>query len=155
MQKVRLALKLGLLAEAHSAGLRMLGLAEGEQASSAPLYSAYAHSLLCRVAFRAGDLESLDHWAREGLARSAQTDEQKHQAAMGLWQAVAARKRGNEAPARRLYRLVTERAERLTGLRFAGYYNALSAYHEHAGEWDKVLHLREAHWDNVRGRGRL
>jgi hypothetical protein len=40
-------------------------------------------------------------------------------------------------------------------LRFAGYYNALSAYHEHAGEWDKVLHLREAHWDNVRGRGRL
>jgi hypothetical protein len=155
MQKVRLALKLGLLDEAHAAALRMLDLVEGERGTGGGLYSAYAHSLLCRIAFRQGDLESLAGWAREGVKRSEQAGEKKHHTAMTLWQAVLARKAGDDSVARRLYRRATARAARWTGLRFGGYYNALCAFHEHAEEAEDVLRVRESHWENVRGRGRL
>jgi hypothetical protein len=155
MQKVRLALKLGLLEEAHAAALHMLDLAEGDGESACVLYSVYAHSLLCRVAFRQGDLAGLTTWARDGVQRAEQDGEKKHHTAMVLWQAVLARKAGDEPAARRLYRRAETRAARWTGLRFGGYYNALSAFHEHAGEWEQVLQARAAHWENVQGCGRV
>lgn len=154
MQKVRLALKIDRVAEAQRLALGMLALAEGDGPAAHRTYSVYAHSLLCRIAYRLGDLGALAGWARDGVERARQIREGKHQTAMLIWQAVLARQAGDEPAARHLYERGTAQALRWHGLRFGGYYNALSAFHAIKQEWAEIVRVRTDHWENVQGCGR-
>jgi hypothetical protein len=126
---------------ARVAGLRALAMAESDGEAH---YAANAYSHLCHLAFLAGDDDSLRLWAPAGeeLAR-ALANKQSELAAFVLWQALLARRDGDEERGRRLVRAATARMGRLKAPPGEAYFDAWAAYHEQGGNLLGAVQVRD------------
>ena len=136
-RRITVAFAFERLDEAYDIALRYLNMC------STDFRLTHAHSVLCRLAYLRDDLpgalghskasESYAH--REGLKSSV--------ALAQAWQALFARKQGDEEMARRLYRLTTSTMAGLGVKPGNSYYDALCEYHEINSDSDEALRLRE------------
>ncbi|HKB38658.1 MAG TPA: hypothetical protein VKD72_19595, partial [Gemmataceae bacterium] len=114
-----------------------------------------AHCDLCEIAHRRQDWEALREWSGEGEALARRTDEHLKVAEFLLWQALLARRDGDEELARRHLRRALSRSRRVRSLPGTAYYNVLCAYHELGGELDRALEVRDLELRRLEGKGRL
>jgi len=100
------------------------------------------HTQLCLVAWRRGDWDRLRHWAAEGVASSRTHDLAACLAECIAWQAVLARRDGDEPAAQRLCRSAVLEAKRSLRPLAHEYFDALCAFHEMAREYDRAYQTR-------------
>jgi hypothetical protein len=72
-----------------------------------------------------------------------------------MWQALLARRAGNEARASQLHRQANTRIARLRMPPDSAYRDAESAFHEHSGRLDLALAVRDDELAGLRDRGRF
>jgi hypothetical protein len=131
----------GRLDDALACGRRVLELSTSDRC----LYyhhQQYAHVDLCTTYRRRGDWIDLENHAAAGeeLARR-----QSNSYLVGLfqvWQALCARRAGEELQAGRYLRQGTARLERCACSRGDESFNTVCAYHEHAGDLEAALRAR-------------
>ncbi|MEP7289400.1 MAG: hypothetical protein ABI947_26930 [Chloroflexota bacterium] len=143
-QRSALALALNQLDEAESAAQRSMARSEGE-----PFQVTGAYALLCEVAYRRGDIETLVEYARAAEITARRSNRHNRLLEFLCWQAYVERKRGNETVAHRLYTQAKLRAARLATKHEYFYYDALCAYHEAGGDLEHTLAARGAELANV------
>ena len=100
------------------------------------------HTQFCLVAWRRQDWEGLRHWAALGVASSRQQDLAACLAECLAWQAVLARRDGDEPVAQRLCRSAVLEAKRSLRPLAHEYFDALCAFHEMAREYDRAYQTR-------------
>ena len=110
------------------------------------------HTQLCLVAWRRGDWEGLRHWAAEGVASSRTHDMAACLAECMAWQAVLARRDGDEPAAQRLCRSAVLEAKRSLRPLAHEYFDALCAFHEMAHEYDRAYQTRGRQLALLRGK---
>jgi hypothetical protein len=111
---------------------------------------------LCGLCHKLNDWDDLAHFATEAAALAQQMENRKVELAEALaWQAVAARRQGDEERARRFYRRATTRMGRLRKPAYEEYFDALSLFHELAGGTARALGVRERELTALQGRGRI
>jgi hypothetical protein len=71
------------------------------------------------------------------------------------WQAVLARRDGDEARAQRLYATATAKRARLRMPSEREYPDATALFHELGGDFDKALHMRDWELTNIASTGRV
>jgi hypothetical protein len=150
--RTRLELARGRGAEARSAGLRALELAEecGEDH-----YCVNAYLTLCAQAFLVEDDAALAEWAQAGEEIARGMDSRKLALAeLLLWRALAARRRGQEEEAGRLFRSANARVARLQATPGSGWFDAWCAYQEHGGQLLRALEGRDKELLAQAGSGR-
>jgi hypothetical protein len=136
---------------ARAAGLRALALAEDDGEAH---YAVNAHTHLCHLAFLGGDLDALREYATGGeeLARALPL-KQSELATFVLWQALLARRDGDEGRARRLQRAASARMGRLKAPPGEEYFDAWAAYHEEGGNHAAALQVRDRQLAGLAGTG--
>jgi hypothetical protein len=150
------ALQRGRLDEAEAAGLRVLAMTDAEpDRGTADHYAADAYCDLCAVAFARGDFAALREWAAAGEEAARRRDKPLELARFLAWRALLERRAGREDVAQRLYRAAASRVARLKAVPAGSYYDALCAFHEHAGELEQALRVRDAELARIVGKGRL
>lgn len=150
-----LAGELGRLDEAEALARRALALAEGDpDRVTARSHAVFCYSHLCEIAFLRNDWAALAGWAAAGEGPARELGHQLELAEMQTWQALLARRGGEEADGRRLCRAG---ARRVAGLGMPPdhiYYDARCAYHEHGGEWAEATEVRRGELARLVGQGR-
>jgi hypothetical protein len=154
--RLGLALDLDRPDEALEWALRGLAQADADP----DRYTARHHSVtlyvyLCLIAHERGDWPGLAEWAALGEELARQMGYQGSLAACLMWQAASACRAGDEAAARRLYRLSVARRRRLGRPPGSAYYEAQCAYHALAGNLGQALRARNEQLEGVLGRGLL
>ena len=134
--KAEFRLELGDLDRALEEGLRHLAIGRNNS-----FRQAVAYKQLCYIAFQRADWEALAGWARAG--EQAARGENHYLIEFLAWQALIARRDGDEAAARRYYRHATSLAGRMGATPARAYFDALCAYHEAAGDMERALRIRE------------
>lgn len=132
--------------ELKAATLRYLALSEhnGFQKSSAYLD-------LCYISYREGDLEATLDYAFEAETWARRFNRKRRISSALSWQALVARKRGDEETAERLFRQALAQAEEL-GVP-PSYYEPLCEFHEAGGQADNALKLRDRQINELAGKG--
>lgn len=145
-RKARLADALEDFAEVKAATLRYLALSEnnGFQKSSAYLD-------LCYISYREGDLDATLGFANEAETWARRFNRRRRVSTALSWQALVARKKGNEETALRHFRQALAQAEEL-GVA-PSYYEPLCEFHEAGGQSDTALKLRERQLSELAGKG--
>jgi hypothetical protein len=105
-------------------------------------HSVYAYRMLCLIAWKQEDWESLETWAAVGAEVVSRSGHRMEGVEFQLWQALLARRAREEERALRLCRQAVARAGRLGVPPSGVYFEALCAFHAQAGELNKVLKLR-------------
>ncbi len=154
--RTEFALLRNALDEAEESARLTLAMADEDvHRSTAEHHGAYAHCDLCEVAHRREDWDALRESATEGEALARRTDEHLKVAEFLLWQALLARREGDEELGRRRLRHALSRSRSVRALPGTGYYNILCAYHEMGGELEKALEVRDVELRRLLGKGRL
>ncbi len=154
--RTEFALLRGALAEAEESARVTLAMADEDvHRGTAEHHAAYAHCDLCEIAHRRQDWDALREWSTEGETLARRTDEHLKVAEFLLWQALLARRDGDEELARRHLRRALSRSRRVRSLPGTAYYNVLCAYHELGGELDRALEVRDLELRRLEGKGRL
>ncbi|HEY1014527.1 MAG TPA: hypothetical protein VGE07_17595 [Herpetosiphonaceae bacterium] len=142
--------ELGRLDRALAAGLEEMAAA---QWSDHHLMGAYTS--LCEIAYLRGDWQNLPDWAVAGEALAIANDDLDNLIEFLAWQAVCARRQGDEEAAQRLYRRATSRAGRMGVPPGRIYFDAICAYHELRGAYHLALKVRERQLATLAGSGQL
>jgi hypothetical protein len=147
-KRAHLALLCGQIEEAQQAALRHLARCENDQ-----FRLANAYDLLSEIAYYGyGDLAAALKYAQANEVSARKSKQQRVLIESLCWQALFARKMGEEDKAKRLYRVATASAARL-GRKFSyAYYDSLCEYHELGREPEHALRLRDQQLEqNIRG----
>ncbi len=142
----------GRMDAARASGLRALALAEDVDSEH---YKGNACTDLCLIAFRSGDYTGLHEWACAAEEIARRLDRKAALAEALLWQAVAARKAGDEPAACRLGGNAVARMARLSAPPAGAYFDALAAFYELGDSLDLALRTRDRELETLAGRGRL
>jgi len=156
-RKRKFALARGDLDATSEAAAAQIGLGDADDDSSRTgWYTVSVYCDLCLVCQRRGDWEAVaEHAERaEGLARRLDQC-QSELAAAQLWQAILARRAGDERQAARGLRNATRRMGRLRTPPSKEYFDALVLYHELGGEPERGLEARDRELGIIAGKGRL
>jgi hypothetical protein len=147
----------GRIDEARQVALDHLALlGEEHHPSSVDWYSVNLLCDLCWISHRAGDWDAVAGYSRQAEEVARRVDEAQGELAESLtWQALLARRDGDEARARRFCRSATARMARLRLPPRPEYFDALALYHEQGGDLAAALRVRDRELEAVRGRGRL
>lgn len=148
MKRANLALWAGRLEEAQHAAERHLARCENNH-----FRLTHAYALLCEIAYRRGDLDAALEYAQTTEATARKAQQQRVLVEALCWQALFARKRGNEETALRLYRLATAGAAQLGRKSSYHYFDALSEFHVSGDEPERALQLRGVQLEQVRNSG--
>jgi hypothetical protein len=124
--------------------------------NNADWYSVQVHSALCWLCAELGDWDGVAAHAEitERLARRRGQCETELSEAQ-LWQAVLARRAGNEPQASRAYRTATARMSRLRTPPSPDFHDALALYFTLAGDLPRAFRVRDRELELIVDRGRL
>jgi hypothetical protein len=152
LQSLRVAFEaeLGRFDQALEAGLEALAATQRE-----PVQLLLVYTLLCAVAHARGDWENLLGWAVAGEELAGDRTLAIFLVELLAWQAVCRRRAGDEEAARRLYRRATSRAGRLPMVPGPAYFDAICAYHELSGDYQRSLAVRGRQLATLDGTGQL
>jgi hypothetical protein len=115
----------------------------------------FTWSGLADLAFRLGEPDRLAEAARAGEEVARQVGHQVELAGFQLWQALLARRAGDEESALALYAQASARLARLGMPPDSSYRDAECAFHEEAGDLHRALAVRLAERAAIERRGRL
>lgn len=118
-------------------------------------HSTFLYSALCRIHHRRRDWESLDESSVLGEQAARKADNRMQLSECLLWQAVAARRAGNEDKARAIFQAATSRASRLRMAPGGGFHDPLCTYLELGGDRKAALASRLRQLELVEGRGQF
>lgn len=141
----------GRLDAAEAAAARLLNW---DAPDGAAYYPMQGYRRLCQVAERRGDRERLGAYAAEGEVAARREALQVEATEFIAWRALAARSAGDADAAARQYHRAVSSARRLTSPPTPSYFEALSAYHELAGEWEQALEVCDRHLAVLAEKGR-
>jgi hypothetical protein len=142
--------------EAHyTAAQRALALIASDPGHHSSLhYSTFIYNGLCRVHYARQQWQDLGQAADLAWEASSRVGNQVEKATASLWQALVQTHAGNASRGHHL---------RLRGVRLMealgvpppdGYFDALSLGHEHAGEWENALAVRDRELSGLVAQGR-
>jgi hypothetical protein len=119
-------------------------------------YAVSVSADLCWLCWRRGDWDGVAAYAvaTEEVTRRVQQSQEELAEAM-LWQAVLARRAGDEEAGRRLRRRAAACVGRLGAPPSVEYFDGLALYHELGDSLTAALKVRERELETVSGRGRL
>jgi hypothetical protein len=145
----------GLLREAYAVALAQVNLTDNDR-NNADWYAVQVHSSLCWLCAQFEDWDGVAAHAEttEKLARRRGQCETELSEAQ-LWQAVLARRAGDEAGAGRAYRTATARMNRLRTPPAPDFHDALALYFTLAGDLPRALRVRDRELESILDRGRL
>ncbi len=115
----------------------------------------FHYSALCWVAARREDWRKLAEVAALGEEMARTYEKQMELCEFLAWQAVLARRDGEEARAQRLHTTAAAKRARLRMPSEREYPDATALFHELGGDLDKALQMREWELANIAGTGRL
>jgi hypothetical protein len=144
-------------AEAHQVAMTHLSLIDADDdPSNVGWYSVSVNADLCWLSWRLGDWEAVAGYAAatEEVARRVHQSESELAEAL-LWQAVLARRGGDEETAKRRHRAATARMGRLRRPASDEYFDALVLYHELGENLGLALKVRDRELQTVAGTGQL
>ncbi len=118
-------------------------------------HSVYAYRMLCLIAWKREDWEALANWSAVGADVVRRSRHRMEEVEFRLWQALLVLQGGDGAQARRQFRQAVARAGRLGTPPSGIYFEAVCAFHGQAGEWAKVLTVRQRELDLVGRLGHL
>jgi hypothetical protein len=143
--------------EAYRVAQEQLALADTDpNRHNADWYTIAVHNHLCGLCAQKGDWEGVASHAAavEELAR--RVDQSQINLAEALaWQALLARRAGEELPAGKLFRRAVSRMARLRRPPTREYFDALCLYHEAGGDPARALRVRDRELATVLDKGQL
>ncbi len=147
----------GRLDEAYRVAQAHLGLLdEDDEPINTSWYAVSVNADLCWLSWRRGDWDGVAGHAAATEELTRRVDPSQAQLAEALlWQAVLARRAGDEPTARRLCRRAAARMGRLRTPPGDNYFDALALYHELGDNPARALEVRERELETVSGKGRL
>jgi hypothetical protein len=149
-------LQRGMIPEAFESCQRSLALiGANHDNSTAQHYAVFVFSALCAIHFHQGDWERLSEASEAGVEIARQVGHKLEMSECLAWGSVAARHAGKEEAARRLHVKASNQIARLQMPPTDVYFDALSAYHELAGELEESLAVRRKELETVKGSGRF
>jgi hypothetical protein len=147
---------LGNLDVAHDAALETMRLIDDDpDAHQGYHYTTFNASHLCWIAHHRRDWPALADAAEMGETAARTVGHQMELCEFLAWQAVLARRDGDELRARRLFTTAASRLARLRMPPESGYPEAIAYFHELAGDLDRALQTRDQELAAVRGTGRF
>jgi hypothetical protein len=150
------ALATGSLDSAEAACQRVLDMAEGETAVSTRAHHCMtAEARLCEVAFLRQDWSALAEHADAGAAWNPQAHRPMLLAEFLMWQALLARRKGEDRLAAALVHRAEDAVARNNAVPRGCYFDALCAYHLAAAEVEPALRARERELKLMVGKGML
>src|SRR5262245_19209774 len=150
------AYEMGELSEAHELALEELAMADADpDRHTARHHEVDTYKALCWIAFHREDWAALADYAATGEARARAIEYRYELALFLLWQALGARREGNEEQARRLCRQGTSQMARLGQPPGESYYDALAAYHEQGENTEAAWEVRGRELETTVGKGQL
>jgi hypothetical protein len=117
--------------------------------------SVFDYSMLCEVEWKVGDWTALAEHADVGEGLARRVGHTLELSEFLLWQALLARRAGDEARARRLCRRATGRVSRMRMPPDVFYHDALCAYYEANGDLERSLQARDEELALLRNKGRI
>lgn len=114
-----------------------------ESAFGAGYYQAVALACLCVVMFRRNEIKKIREYAIWGESQSRRPQEQVYMAEFIAWQALSARKLGDDEVAKQLYRRAMSYAREKELKPDPMFYEAMCDYHLLAGDTDHAMTLRD------------
>jgi hypothetical protein len=122
--------------------------------STARSHSVFCYSHLCEIAWMRSDWPTLAELAPVGEELARDAGHQLELAEFLMWQALLARRAGDERRARRHFLQATRRIAQLGMPPDHIYFDALSAFHAAGGETERELAARDAELALLVGNGR-
>lgn len=148
--RVELQMRTERYDEAEETALRALVRAREADDS---LHAAESFCMLCLIARRKQNMQALGEYAEEAV-RSGRAGRHNASIITGLmWQACAARAKGDDRGASRAYRTAIARANQRGSVPPPEYYLAISAFHEAAGDYESALAARKYEIAQIAGQG--
>ncbi len=142
--------------EAEAAARRSLAIiAEKPATATAQHYAVFVQGGLCVVHFGRGEWDRLGGAAALGEEAARKAGHKLVWSECVLWQALVARRGGEEDRARLLYTRATAQVGRLRMPPDGSYFDALCAFHELGGQPEAALAARDRELQNVEQQGRL
>jgi hypothetical protein len=150
-----LAGELGLHDEAEELARQALDVAGSDpDQATARSHAVFCFSHLCEIAYRRSDWPGLTDQSVLGAELAAQMGHQLELAEFHMWQALLARRAGNEPLATRLAGQAKRRVALLGMPADHIWFDALCAYHDQAGELAEELAARDQELALLRHKGR-
>jgi hypothetical protein len=150
------ALQRRLYDEAGEAAGRSLAIiAEKPDTATARHYTVFVYNGLCVVHFGRGEWDRLAEVAALGEEAAHRVGHKLELSECVLWQALVARRGGDEDRARLLYTRATAQVGRLRMPPDDSYFDALGAFHELGGQTEAALAARDRELQAVEQQGRL
>jgi hypothetical protein len=138
------ALSLNLLDEAEASCRRALALADRDGwNSTAQHYGVFVYSGMCEIAYRRKQWDLLAEHAADGEKLVRKVGHQMELGEFVMWQALLARRGGDEEKGQRFARRTASRIDRLHMPPTSAFYEAHSGFYEAGGELEKCLGVRE------------
>ncbi len=150
--RLEIAIALNRLEEAEEAALAALQYAK---AKGDKMHSAIALRHLCTIAFRRGDYGLIKGYAQEALTDAYASSHTATILSGLVWQALAARKAGDERTASRSFRMAVARLKQAGAEPAEDFYEALTAFHESAGAYDQAIGARQTELARIEGKGQI
>lgn len=150
--RTEIALNLNRLDAAETSALTALQRAkqQGDR-----MHSAIAFRDLCTIAYRRGDYHLISGYAQEAVTDAFAARHNLSILSGLMWQALGARKRGEEREASRAYRTVSARLNQTGAFPGDDFYEALTGFHEAAGQYEQALQSRLRELEQIRGKGQI
>lgn len=150
--RTEIAIRLNRLDVAEASALAALQQAK---AKGDRMHSAIAFRHLCIVAFRRGDYGVIAGYAQEAVTDAYASSHNASILGGLMWQALAARKAGDERTASRTFRTAVARLKQTDALPGEDFYEALTALHEAVGAYDQALQTRQHELAKIEGKGQI
>lgn len=115
----------------------------------------FHYSGLCWMAHRREDWQKLAEFAALGEESAWHPSQQLELCEFLMWQAVLARREGDERQACRFHATATAKQARLQGVFQREYPDALTLFHELGGHLDRALQVRDWEMAAVKQQGRF
>jgi hypothetical protein len=151
-----LARELGQIDEAETLAQQALTLAACDpDQMTARSHAVFCYSHLCEMAWLREDWETLEDLSSAGEELARQVGHQLELAELHMWQALLARRAGDETKARRQFRRATRRIAQLGMPPDHIYFDAICAYHRQGGETSLALQVRDQELALLVNKGRF
>lgn len=150
-----LAIELRQFEEALEISQGFYELAEGMTPDSVAHHASFNCCGLCEIGWHLRDFELIEDAAKEGEEAARESKLKMELSGCLVWLAVVNRARDQEPDAIRLVRQGVGQVSRLQMPPDRGFYEALCAFHELAGEKEMILKVRRMELDAVKDHGRL
>jgi hypothetical protein len=152
----QLALDLGELGAAEEAVRQTLALADADaDRGMAQHFLVFTYAALADLCWRRGDWAGLAEVTATGEEVARQVGHRVELAGFWMWQALLARRAGEEGRAAALYRKASGSMARVRMPPDPAYFDAECAFHELAEGPARALGVRERELEAIAGRGRL